>query len=94
MISVVLHGAALFLIANLIAGLVRVYRGPTAADRLLTLLLFGTTTVATVLLLAYAQEVPALVEVALIFVMLAAIAAIAFIRIPRNHRSGDGDQEE
>lgn len=91
--SVALHAAALFLIANLFAGLVRVYLGPHPADRLLALLLFGTTTVAIILLLAYAQDLSALVEVALIFVMLAAIAAIAFIRIPGKEFEPPTDRE-
>lgn len=78
-----LMAAALLLLINLVAGLVRVIRGPGPADRVQALLLFGTTTVAVLLLLAYAGGHPALVHVALVFVMLAAIAGIAFTRIPR-----------
>ena len=78
-----LMGIAAFLLANLLAGLLRVMRGPTPADRLLALLLFGTVTVAILLLLSYAQAIPALSTVALIVVALAAIAAIAFTQLPR-----------
>lgn len=69
---------AVFLLANLLAALLRVARGPTAADRMLAALLFGTTGVAVLLLLAYAGASPALVDVALVFALLAAIAGAAF----------------
>lgn len=73
---------AVFLLANLVVGLVRVRRGPSPVDRLLSLLLFGTITVAILLLLAYAQQAFTLLTVALLVVMLAAIAAIAFTQLP------------
>lgn len=79
-----LMAAALLLIVNLVVGLTRLYRGPGRADRLQALLLFGTSTVAVLLLLAYAQNRDALVHVALILVMLAAIASIAFVQLPRD----------
>lgn len=69
---------AAFLLANLLVALVRVVRGPTAADRLLAVLLFGTTGVAVLLLLAYAGAAPALVDVALVFALLAVITGVAF----------------
>ncbi|RFF28056.1 MULTISPECIES: monovalent cation/H+ antiporter complex subunit F [unclassified Wenzhouxiangella] len=81
-----LMSAGLFLLINLAVGLLRLYRGPGPADRIQALLLFGTTTVAVLLLLAYAEALPALVHVALVFVMLAAIASIAFVQLP--HRTG------
>lgn len=67
-----------FLLANLFAALIRVVRGPTAADRLLAALLFGTTGVAILLLLAHADRRPALVDVALLFALLATITGAAF----------------
>ena len=73
--------AAVFLLGNLVAGLVRVARGPEPADRLTALLLLGTVTVAILLLLAYAQQAPVLLSVALLIVVLTAVAAIAFSRI-------------
>ncbi|MCU7938118.1 MAG: pH regulation protein F [gamma proteobacterium symbiont of Bathyaustriella thionipta] len=71
---------AFFLLLTLLAGLWRVLRGPTAADRMLAAQLFGTTAVACVLLLAQAFERPVLRDVALIFALLAAVTAIAFVR--------------
>ncbi len=71
---------ALFLLLNLIAGMWRVLRGPTVADRMLAAQLFGTTSVAVLLLLAQAVNDPALRDVALVFALLAAVTAVAFVR--------------
>jgi multicomponent Na+:H+ antiporter subunit F len=72
---------ALVLLISIIFGLVRVARGPSAADRMLAVQLFGTTGVAVVLLLAKAFEQPRLNDVALVFAVLAAIVLIGFVRI-------------
>ena len=69
---------AVFLLANLLVALLRVARGPTPADRLLAALLFGTTGVAILLLLAFATARPALLDAALVFALLAAISGAAF----------------
>ncbi|TVQ95062.1 MAG: pH regulation protein F [Chromatiaceae bacterium] len=71
---------ALFLLLTLVAGLWRVGRGPTAADRMLAAQLFGTTAVAILLLLAEAMDSPGLRDVALVFALLAAITVVAFTR--------------
>jgi len=71
---------ALFLLLNLIAGMWRVLRGPTVADRMLAAQLFGTTSVATLLLLAQATNNAVLRDVALVFALLAAVTAVAFVR--------------
>jgi multicomponent Na+:H+ antiporter subunit F len=73
---------AAFLLLNLAAGLVRIYRGPTNADRILVAQLFGTTTVGVLLLLAESIAMPALRDVALVFTLLAAPAIVAFVRLP------------
>jgi multicomponent Na+:H+ antiporter subunit F len=65
---------------NLGAGMWRVLRGPTAADRMLAAQLFGTTAVAILLLLAEASDSAALRDVALVFALLAAVTAVAFVR--------------
>lgn len=89
------EGVALFLLLNLLAALVRVARGPTAADRMLAALLFGTTGVGVLLLLAHAGATPALVDVALTLALLAAIAGVAFARRAwyRSTRSYPGGSE-
>jgi multicomponent Na+:H+ antiporter subunit F len=71
---------AAFLLLNIVASLIRIARGPTAADRMLATLLFGTTAVAVLLLLAEAQAHPPLRDVALVFALLSAVAAIAFVK--------------
>jgi multicomponent Na+:H+ antiporter subunit F len=71
---------AAFLVLNIAAGLGRVLRGPTPADRMLAAQLFGTTGVAVLLLLAEAQAAPVLRDVALVFALLAALATVAFVK--------------
>lgn len=71
-------GLAVFLLLNLGAALWRAARGPTQADRMLAALLFGSTGVAILVLLAFAGGHPALIDVALILALLAAITGIAF----------------
>jgi multicomponent Na+:H+ antiporter subunit F len=73
-------GLALFLLLNLGAGMWRILRGPTSADRMLAAQLFGTTAVAMLLLLAQATGNAALRDVALVFALLAAVTAAAFVR--------------
>lgn len=73
-------GLALVLLVNLVAALVFVARGATAADGMLAALLFGTTGVGLLLLLSRAMHAPALVDVALALALLAAITGIAFAR--------------
>jgi multicomponent Na+:H+ antiporter subunit F len=75
-------GAIIFLVLNLAAGLMRVAKGPTAADRMLATLLFGSTTVAVLLLMGAWLEQKALFDVALLFVLLATVLSIAFVGLP------------
>ncbi|MBK1645739.1 multiple resistance and pH regulation protein F [Thiocapsa imhoffii] len=70
----------LILMASVAAGLVRVAIGPTPSDRMMAAQLMGTSGIAVVLLLANVVEVTALIDVALIFSLLAAIAVTAFTR--------------
>ncbi|KGE03458.1 monovalent cation/H+ antiporter complex subunit F [Pseudohaliea rubra] len=79
---------ALFLLANLLAGLWRVLTGPTAADRMLSTQLFGTTAVALLAIEADTRAMPALRDVALVFALLAAITAVAFVRRVWQPREG------
>lgn len=81
----------LFLIMNLLAGLWRIHQGPTPADRMLSALLFGSTTVAILLLLAEWQQIPALQIAALIFAMLAAVISLAFVAIQQGDQTGPAD---
>jgi multicomponent Na+:H+ antiporter subunit F len=69
----------LALLVSLILGLVRVVLGPSDTDRMLASQLIGTTGVAMLLLLSRAARTPALLDVALVFALLAAVTAIAFV---------------
>jgi len=71
---------AAFLILNVGAGLIRVARGPSPADRMLAAQLFGTTGVAILLVLAQATHTPALRDVALVFALLAVVVSVAFVK--------------
>jgi multicomponent Na+:H+ antiporter subunit F len=75
-----LVACALVLLTSVLAGLWRVVRGPTTADRMLAAQLFGTTGVAILLLLGQAAAAPAYWDVALVFAVLAAITGVAFVR--------------
>jgi multicomponent Na+:H+ antiporter subunit F len=70
---------AVFLLLNLGAGMWRVLRGPSPADRMLAAQLFGTTAVAVLVLLAQAMGSAALLDVALLFALLAAVTAVALV---------------
>ena len=85
--------AALILLLSILLGLLRVLRGPTAADRMLAAQLFGTTGVAVLLLLGRALDAPAFWDVALVFAVLAAITGIAFARRSTPPAAGPGEEE-
>ena len=69
---------AFFLLLNLAAALERAARGPTPADRMVAALLFGSTGVGILVLMAFADGAKALIDVALTLALLEAITGIAF----------------
>ncbi|SFM81046.1 monovalent cation/H+ antiporter complex subunit F [Halopseudomonas yangmingensis] len=74
---------ALILLLSIAAGLWRVLRGPTRADRLLAVQLLGTSGTAILLVLAEAAGQPALLDVALLLALLAAVVSIALVQLLR-----------
>ena len=72
--------AAVFILISVALGLIRILKGPTAADRMLAAQLFGTGGVAVLLILSHAMQMPSLVDVALVYALLAAIAMVVFVR--------------
>ena len=78
--------SSLGLMLSLFLGLLRVLRGPGAADRMLAVQLIGTAGVGMLLLLGQLLGQPALIDVALILALLAAVAATAFTGEPRERR--------
>ena len=71
---------AAIVLTSVMVGVVRIIRGPTDADRMLAAQLFGTGGVAVLLILAHALKMPSLVDVALVYALLAATAVVVFVR--------------
>ncbi|MGB0722642.1 MAG: monovalent cation/H+ antiporter complex subunit F [Gammaproteobacteria bacterium] len=72
--------SALLLAVALLAGLIRVWRGPCDTDRMLAMQLLGTSGIALLLLLGYQTRGAGLVDTALVLALLAAAAVVAFTR--------------
>ncbi|MEW8311685.1 MAG: monovalent cation/H+ antiporter complex subunit F [Candidatus Thiodiazotropha taylori] len=72
--------ALILLLLSLVLGMVRALKGPTLEDRLLSILLLGTGGVAVLLLLSVSMQLTALLDVGLVLVLLAAVAAAAMTR--------------
>ncbi len=71
---------ASFLLINVFVGMIRIWRGPTAADRMLATQLFATTGTAVLLLLSDSMSKPTLRDVALVSAILASISTVVFVR--------------
>jgi multicomponent Na+:H+ antiporter subunit F len=83
--------SAALLLVTFLTGLVRIVLGPTEADRMLSAQLFGTTGVAVLLLLALGMDRRPAVDVALVFALLAVVAAVAFVRRVREPQPATED---
>lgn len=85
----ILNSVAAFLLLTLLIALIRIWRGPSPADRMLASQLFGTTGVGLLLVLAHAQSMPALLDVALTLALLSVLAIVAFVtRVVRIDQQG------
>lgn len=89
-----LETVAFALLVTLVLGLVRIWRGPTVADRMLAAQLFGTTGVALLLVLAELQQLAPLRDVALVLALLAVMAVLAFVARVWRREPEDGDAGE
>jgi multicomponent Na+:H+ antiporter subunit F len=78
--------AAIFVLATVALGLVRVLRGPDDADRMMAAQLLGTGGMA-VLLLSAGGGLSAAADVALVLSLLAAFASVAFVKGGGDRRS-------
>ena len=74
------------LLLTILLGLWRILRGPTPADRLLAMQLFGTTGAAFLLVLSMLTDERALRDAALVIALLAAVLSAALVQYLR-HRS-------
>lgn len=84
---------AVILIGTFAVGLLRVWRGPTPSDRILSVLLGGTTGVALLLIFAAIDGSNAMLDTALVLAVLAPVLAAAFVaarRRPGTEGSHDG----
>ena len=85
----------LVLLLTLIPSVWRVIHGPSRADRLVAIQLFGTIGTAVLLLLAQSEQMPALRDVALVIALLAAMVSAALVQFLRNEsRSGIQEQKK
>lgn len=73
-------GFTLFLVLLLAGGAVRILRGPTPGDRMLAAQFFGTIAVALLLVLAEAEDLPGLRDVALVMAVFVVVNVVAFVR--------------
>ena len=71
---------ALMLLPIIAAGMFRILKGPSTVDRMMTAQLFGTCGVAILLLLSKGMDTPVLIDIALVFALLSALATITFVR--------------
>ena len=77
--SIFLSLILIALLLSILAGLIRVFRGPAPAERMLAAQLFGTAAVAILLVLSQLMTLPALLDVAMVFALLAAVTLVAFV---------------
>ncbi|GMU91867.1 MAG: hypothetical protein AMXMBFR4_09250 [Candidatus Hydrogenedentota bacterium] len=78
--TLALIGLSITLFAGFLLGLIRVVMGPTAMDSMMAAQLTSTVGAAFLVLLSAALGMPALVDVALVLVLLSAVAVMAFVR--------------
>ncbi|WP_019022064.1 MULTISPECIES: monovalent cation/H+ antiporter complex subunit F [unclassified Thioalkalivibrio] len=81
----------ILLMLNIVVGLMRVLRGPTAADRMLAAEMFATSAIAIALLMAVLTQREALVDLALVFALLSALAVVTFVNRAWSGRARSSD---
>lgn len=80
MFDTAMFAVATFLLANVLIALVRLVRGPHERDRLMAVLLLGTTGVAMLAVLAHATDTQAIRDAALTLVALAVLVILVWHR--------------
>jgi multicomponent Na+:H+ antiporter subunit F len=83
------YAAALVILLNIAASLARVLKGPTRADRIMGAQLIGTGGVAVLVLLSLIHRQPGVLDVALLLALLAAFAAVGFVKSQSPDGAGD-----
>ena len=82
-----LLAAAVFVLATVALGLIRILRGPGDVDRMMAAQLLGTGGVAALLLLGVATDMNAITDLALVLALLAAFASVALVAGARRPES-------
>lgn len=90
--SLAFAAIALLVLVSILAGLLRVAFGDDPVDRMMAAQLLGTGGVGTLVALAAALGESVLVDVALVFAALAAVAVVAFVH--RIGRGGEGPRDD
>lgn len=85
---------AVFLLVNVLAGLVRVARGPAPVDRMLAAQLLSTLGIAATLVFGAAMDIDAMLDVALVLAVLAALVAVTFARRFQGQKDARRQAEE
>lgn len=89
-----LFAAAVFMLATVALGLVRILRGPGDADRMMAAQLMGTGGMATLLLFGVAAGLPAVIDLAMIMALLSVFASVAFVKgVPGADAAERGESE-
>ncbi|MFO7481578.1 monovalent cation/H+ antiporter complex subunit F [Oceanibaculum nanhaiense] len=89
-----LLAAAIFVLAMVALGLVRILRGPGDADRMMAAQLLGTGGIASLLLAGSATGEAATIDVALTLALLAAFASFAFVKAHPAPRQDESARED
>lgn len=85
--------AALFVLFSTAVSLWRILKGPTRADRMMGALLTGTGGIAVLVLLSLIDDQPGVLDVALLLALLAAFAAVGFVKSVSPDGAGDPEEE-
>jgi multicomponent Na+:H+ antiporter subunit F len=84
-----LLGSAVLVLAAVAAGLARVLRGPGDTERIMAAQLLGTGGIAALLLFGATADSTSAIDLALLLALLAAFAAIAFVKKGTTHECPD-----
>jgi multicomponent Na+:H+ antiporter subunit F len=87
------YASALFILLNIAASLYRILAGPSREDRMMGGQLIGTGGVAVLVLLSMVQRQEGVLDVALLLALLAAFAAVGFVKSVSAEGCGDPEAE-
>jgi multicomponent Na+:H+ antiporter subunit F len=89
----ILLGVAAIVLLAVAASLIRIWQGPTAADRIMGAQIAGTGGIAIVLLIGFAGAGQGALDVALVLALLAAFASVGFVKAASPDGAGDPEED-